>query len=567
MSATRFLSALIGAFSAAVLAAPSRVTAVDATWISFSGGAWSNAANWSGGVVPQNNVGTVFNVFIDDGQVSSVMVEISNASYAIGTLTISQFDRLRISTFNSFSSLGLTGSQGIMSQLSNAGTIHVSSVGGPARLNASARDWFITGGGTIRLSGDAQLYGNPAGLVTNANNLIFGEGSIGLDRTRFVNQGTIRANVPGKPLTVDPLNAAYGFTNSGTMSAIGGGILLLTPNGGGGGFVNTGLIEASGDDSIIRLSSDGFVHQGTLRASAGAQLDMIGHNLGSFDSTGGAIEIFDTATFTTVFPILNAGSIQLDGVWNANGGSISAGAVVGSGVLNHVAGATSLRQIRVPTVSISGGSVTIASGGGTEGTSRTVAPSITQSGRLNLTDHDMVIDHDGTSPIETIRDYLRSGYNAGQWDGPGIITTNGTSSGYSIGYAGSASLFSSFPAEFSGQLVDDTTLLLKFTRFGDSDLNGTVNLADFNRLAANFGTSAAFWHGGDFSYDGMVDLQDFNLLAGNFGLMASGTHIRADDWAALSAVVPEPVLCLLLPLALLARRNRAARSRHRATPL
>jgi len=62
----------------------------------------------------------------------------------------------------------------------------------------------------------------------------------------------------------------------------------------------------------------------------------------------------------------------------------------------------------------------------------------------------------------------------------------------------------------------DYTLDFLFLR-GDADHNGTVNLNDFNVLAANFGQSNRDFTQGDFDYSGNVNLNDFNILASNFG--------------------------------------------------
>jgi hypothetical protein len=56
---------------------------------------------------------------------------------------------------------------------------------------------------------------------------------------------------------------------------------------------------------------------------------------------------------------------------------------------------------------------------------------------------------------------------------------------------------------------------------GDANLDGTVNLQDFNRLAAHFGESGTTWAEGNFNYDNMTGLADFNALAGNFGMSAA----------------------------------------------
>ena len=191
------------------------------------------------------------------------------------------------------------------------------------------------------------------------------------------------------------------------------------------------------------------------------------------------------------------------------------------------------------------GRVTVRAGGGTLGTSRVGellvgGPGQLDRGQLDLTDHDLVIDYTGATPIQTTRQQLRVGYDGGDWDGFGIITTSGTAGGLGIGFAEASALFTSFPAAFSGQPVDDTSVLLRFTRFGDANLDGSVNLADFNRLASNFGATGAVWSRGDFNYDGTVNLADFNLLASNFGLSASGPDVTPEDWAALASAVPEP---------------------------
>ena len=87
-----------------------------------------------------------------------------------------------------------------------------------------------------------------------------------------------------------------------------------------------------------------------------------------------------------------------------------------------------------------------------------------------------------------------------------------------------------------------------------------MNLADFNRLAANFGTSGKFWAQGDFNYDKLVGLDDFNLLAANFGVSAPGPEVTAQDWSNLASAVPEPsaavVACALLTSARRARRRK-----------
>jgi hypothetical protein len=62
---------------------------------------------------------------------------------------------------------------------------------------------------------------------------------------------------------------------------------------------------------------------------------------------------------------------------------------------------------------------------------------------------------------------------------------------------------------------------------GDANHDGTVNLADFNRLASNFGQSNRTFSQGDFNYDGLVNLGDFNILASRFGTALNAASASA----------------------------------------
>ncbi len=70
---------------------------------------------------------------------------------------------------------------------------------------------------------------------------------------------------------------------------------------------------------------------------------------------------------------------------------------------------------------------------------------------------------------------------------------------------------------------------------GDANLDGSVDISDFNIWNSNKFTSTPAWCAGDFSADGSVDASDFNLWNGNkFRSSADG------------AVVPEPQLAMMV---------------------
>jgi hypothetical protein len=218
-------------------------------------------------------------------------------------------------------------------------------------------------------------------------------------------------------------------------------------------------------------------------------------------------------------------------------------------------------------LSVDSGTVQILPNGTAASTSRMQQLSIAGApdawtAKFDLADNDLVLDYAGASPIATIANQIKSAYAAGSWSGNGLTSSMADPSNFALGVAEASALYTTFPAVFSGQEVDNSSVLVAYTRYGDANLDGAVNLADFNRLAANFGAAGTLWTDGDFNYDGSVKLSDYNLLAGNFGLSAAGSEVTPQDWTNLSAAVPEPTTMILpfAAIAALARRRRARRA-------
>jgi hypothetical protein len=111
-------------------------------------------------------------------------------------------------------------------------------------------------------------------------------------------------------------------------------------------------------------------------------------------------------------------------------------------------------------------------------------------------------------------------------------------------------------------------VLVRSTRIGDLNLDGTVTIADFIDLASHFNTlGTATWQEGDLNYDRNVTIADFIDLASNFGSSYTGEimPISAADAAILAdfaeehgASVPETGMCglAMMSVGLIWQRRR-----------
>jgi len=189
---------------------------------------------------------------------------------------------------------------------------------------------------------------------------------------------------------------------------------------------------------------------------------------------------------------------------------------------------------------------------------------------LDITNNHMFINYgSGSDPTATIAGYIKSGYDGGAWNGPGIMSsaaqtpTNGLF--YGVGYADGKD-------NVPGTGLTSGQIEVMYTLLGDANLDGIVNDTDFNIMAANYNHSVTGWDQGDFNYDGMVGMADFCELSANFNQGVSGADVSAGDFAALDAFamanglplptssVPEPGtagLVCMVGAGLLHRRRRA----------
>lgn len=116
------------------------------------------------------------------------------------------------------------------------------------------------------------------------------------------------------------------------------------------------------------------------------------------------------------------------------------------------------------------------------------------------------------------------------------------------------------PFDLTGDAIVDSIDLqflvetLLFSKIGDTDIDGDVDLSDLSTVAANYGSGVGHWAIGDFDGDGDVDLSDLGALAAHYG---AGESQAFADFESLASI-PEPAAVGLLAAGWMAmgmRRN------------
>jgi hypothetical protein len=150
---------------------------------------------------------------------------------------------------------------------------------------------------------------------------------------------------------------------------------------------------------------------------------------------------------------------------------------------------------------------------------------------LDVRDRTLLIDYTGATPMGVwngsaytgVMGLLQSGSNGGAWDGSGLVTsmsaaTNGnTLTTLAVGEAGDLlGISGNETALWNGQAVDATTIIVKYTYAGDTNLDGAITGDDYFAIDSAFPQGLHGWQNGDFNYDGVINGDDYFLIDGNF---------------------------------------------------
>jgi hypothetical protein len=408
-------------------------------------------------------------------------------------------------------------------------------LGGTATYNLSGNGSLVAGNETIGRFGTGTLaqsggvnssmniyefaggtYTLSAGSATLASN-VYINGSYSQTGGSLTDSGSVVVgafDVGPYPLQeFEPTGTGTLAVDGGNMNIV-GSLDIFTQVNLEGGTLSVGALNTAGSPAYSVNPSD-FLGNGTTTGWTGGTLTITGTN-GFGVGTGG--ELGSSLTLSTGRTLDVVGILSNSGTLTLSGGSATVGSIAGSGTTTIGSGSTLQIAPHGPASSQS-------------------ALTITGTGVMNITDNMMVINYgtNNPSPVSTIGGYIKTGYNGGSWNGPGIVSSevaavnaaHGDSHLYAVGYADASDPAVAVDHFTPGTVVIEPAIV------GDANLDGVVNFTDFQLLAASFNQPNTSWDQGDFNYAGKTNFADFQLLAANFN---DSTSLDAAEFDAMNTV-------------------------------
>jgi hypothetical protein len=159
-----------------------------------------------------------------------------------------------------------------------------------------------------------------------------------------------------------------------------------------------------------------------------------------------------------------------------------------------------------------------------------VTNALAVAGKVNLADNDLLLDYNSGNPLGSyssatgysgVLGMIASGYNFGQFDGNGLITSMAAAhTGLTtLGAADASSIYGVGAGEtvlYQGETIDGSTVIVKYTYAGDANLDGVIDGGDYGQIDNNAQVSGAWaYFNGDFNYDGVIDGGDYGVIDNN----------------------------------------------------
>jgi hypothetical protein len=192
-----------------------------------------------------------------------------------------------------------------------------------------------------------------------------------------------------------------------------------------------------------------------------------------------------------------------------------------------------------------------------------VTGDVASAGTLDINQGWLIVDYDpgDPSPLASIWAQILSGSNGRTWTGTGITSSAAAADPThltAVGVIDNADPVGG-KSQFGGVDVDATSVLVRYTWWGDINLDGAVTADDYDVIDNTYvfglppGRTYGWWSG-DMNGDGAVDADDYDLIDNAF--VFGGTPMGGSP---VGLVIPEPATLALLTLGALALVRRRGR--------
>jgi subtilisin family serine protease len=521
---------------------------------------WSAQPTWTREQVAAQLIGTTDNIDAVNPDFAGLLGSGRVNSFRAVTQTLAP------PKFKPGSLIGLPAEGATVNAAPTAFSIDVANVLNPATAN-NAANWSLKGDGLDNTFGTAD--DTTVSLVLNTTYLIAtnrlsftvsGAGSMTPDTYRFTASSAL----------ADPFGAALDGNGDGTGGDAFTRTFTFVP---GAGSYQVGL-EPSETVSNVDFGNFPTAYTGSTFV---LRMDPTGEDLQvwvdqlvtspptytidrqlvmSLAFTGGAGDDMLTVDYSNGHTLPNSGvtftsgagddTLSILGRSGADTITFNATAVDFAGAINHsgnveritldgAGGADAVLVNAGPTVTFplavqSYASITVASAGKAQltpgGSRMLIAGSLSLQGTLDLHDNDLILDYTGASELSAVQAMINSARNGGAWDGvSGLLSSAAKDNALvstTLGALESAEYLTLYPGgTFSGQTLDPTMVLVKYTYYGDSDFNGLVDGDDYARIDLGFNTSSSGWLNGDFDGNGFIDGDDYALIDAAFNLQGA----------------------------------------------
>ena len=302
---TPFKSGLVVPLVAGLLLVQSATSDAQSTWIGGTGD-WNTSANWDSGTP----LGT--NALIDGGVAGDSIATLgANQTATVANLTISSGDSVAALNNTDFIVSG---------DIVNDGQFSLTTAGNATDFRIDVGSSSLSGSGVFLLGGTSEASrihdgtgGSDAHFLNSST--ISGTGQIGVNTLQLSNQsgGLIDANLSGSGLTIDA--NALGMSNAGTLRASGGGDLRLI----GSEINNSGGIVEALNGSTVTVSGFSTISGGTLQTTGTGVIQVPANGTATLEnlSNSGSIKQFNNTDLLLNGIIDNSGTIDVTTAGNA----------------------------------------------------------------------------------------------------------------------------------------------------------------------------------------------------------------------------------------------------------